>query len=77
MAMINVNKKELGALIESAIEEAIREEVEIVIAKAKAKLECRIPEIVAGIAIRTGHMINMEECRNEIRIVIKQEKTNA
>ena len=60
--------------IQLAVTEAIKREIEAEVTKAveeaKARLQRRIPEIVAGIAIKTMEYVSMETMGNNLKIMV-------
>jgi hypothetical protein len=61
--------------LESAIQEVLRQEIEKEVAEAvkeaKARLERRIPEIVAGVALHVQKRLSIDRLQDEIVIHVK------
>ena len=64
-------------MFEEAVKQAIKAEIEravkIETEKAKAELDARIPQIVAGLAIKVMKYVSVERLRDELLIKIRME----
>jgi len=64
-------------MFEEAVRQAIKAEIEravkIETEKAKAELDARIPQIVAGLAIKVMKYVSVERLRDELVIHIRME----
>jgi len=64
-------------MIEKAIEQAMRSEIEkavaVAVQNAKNELDRRVPEIVAGLAIKLMERVSMTRLQNELCIHISLE----
>jgi len=65
-------------MIEEAIRQAVKIEIERAVKtateNAKAELDRRVPEIVAGLAIKVMEHVSMERLQNELLIHVRMEK---
>jgi hypothetical protein len=62
------------AAFHDAVKKELDVEVEVAVKEAKARLDRRIPEIVAGLSITLMKQIAVEKYGEELRISIKMEK---
>ena len=60
--------------LKQAIEDRIRVEAKKEVEKAIERLEKKVPEIVAGIAVDIMSMTQMEDMRDRVVFTIKKEK---
>jgi hypothetical protein len=64
-------------MIEEAIGKAVKMEIDRAVKtateNAKAELDRRVPEIVAGLAINVMKSVSMERLRNELLIHVRME----
>ena len=62
-------------VIKQAIDLEIRKSVEVAVENAKKELDRRIPEIVAGLAIKIMKNVKLEEYNTELVIHIRMDKS--
>ena len=71
----DVKKLDLTRSIEDAIQLEIERAVKTAVDNAKAELTRRVPEIVAGLAIRIMQRVSMESLRDELIIHVRMDNT--
>lgn len=68
-------------MMEKAISQAVKIEIERAVKtateNAKAELDRRVPEIVAGLAIKIMEHVSMERLQNELLIHVRMDSANA
>ncbi len=64
-----VDKIQTG--VKEALESLIEEEVRAAVQQAKERLDKRVPEIVAGVAIQLHRLISIHTYGQEIRVAVQ------